>query len=158
MKYNVFFSFIYGNITVTKKRGSEFKQHTNRLHDPKRSCVSNLLHMDEISNLLLDTSLLILLDVHSMIRNIQVFYSHKPTEQIAQHPSSDSHIRINANKYKLPCCKLQTLPESTSSLYYKNVHQRLGSHWDLAFLMFLCSCLAKLLVQRNVLATSQTLR
>jgi hypothetical protein len=77
--------YLYNNIhnIVTKKRGSKFKQHTDQLHDPKQSCVSDLLHMDEISYLLPNTSLLILPDVHSMIKNIQVFYSHKPTEQIA---------------------------------------------------------------------------
>ncbi len=106
-------------LCVTKKRGSEFKQHTDRLHDPKRPCVSDLFHIDKTSDLLPDTSLLIVPDVHSMIKNIQVFCSHKPAEQISQHPSPASHIHKNANKYKLPCCRLQTLLESTSFLTTK---------------------------------------
>jgi hypothetical protein len=91
---------------VTKKSGSEIKQHTNRLHDPKQSWFSDLLHLDEISDLLPDTSLLVLHDVHSTIRNIQVLYSRKPAEQITQHPSPASHICRNANNYKLLCCRL----------------------------------------------------
>jgi hypothetical protein len=116
----VFWKFwLFVRFTVTKKSGSEIKQHTNKLHDLKRSWFSYLLHIDEISDLLPDTSLLVLPDVHSMIRNVQVFYSHKLVEQITQHPSPASHICRNANKYKLLCCRLQTLPESTSFLYYK---------------------------------------
>ncbi len=141
---------------VTKKRGSEIKQHTDHLHDPKRPCSPNLLHTTKTSDLVPDTSWLILPGAQHKIRNIQVFYSHRPAEWISQHPSPASHIHKNANKRSFPVIDYIHCPKA-QAFFIQNVHKTLGSYRGLAFLEFFCSYLAKCQAQRNVLATNQAL-
>jgi hypothetical protein len=69
------FQCLISQQVVTKKSESEIKQHTNRLHDPKRSWFSDLLHLDEIFDLLPDTSLLVLPNVQSTIKMYK-FFTH----------------------------------------------------------------------------------
>ncbi len=84
---------------VTKKRGSEITQYTDYLHDPKRPCFPDLLHLNQTSALPQNTNCLLTLpEAHYKIRDVQVLCLHTTTEQISHHPSPASPIHTNANK------------------------------------------------------------
>jgi hypothetical protein len=110
-------------LDVTRKRGSEIKQHTDHLHDLKRPCSPDLLHIAKTSDLALDTSWPILPGAHHKIRNVQVLYSHRPAGRISQHPSPTSHIHKNANKRIFPIINYIHFPKA-QAFFLQNVHKK----------------------------------
>jgi hypothetical protein len=95
--------------------------------------------------------LLTLSDAHYKIKDVQVFYFHKTTEQISQHPSPASPIHTNASKGNSLITDYIHYPKA-QAWFPPAVHKTPDS---LVSLESLCSSLTNYQAQRKVLAFSQ---